>query len=56
MKAGVNFNELPLICQDCEKLRCISLYMNGTAYYSCGYPICKHRSELYLIYEEEEDK
>ena len=56
MKAGVKFNELPLICQECEKLRCLSLFMNGTAYYSCVYPICKHRNELLLIYKEEEDK
>ena len=53
MKKGVNFNELPLICQECNDLNCLSLYMNGTAYYTCSYPVCEHRNELYKIYEEE---
>jgi len=56
MKTGVNFDELPSVCKNCEKLRCISIYMNSTAYYSCGYPNCEHRNELYSIYKEEEDK
>jgi len=53
MKPGINFNELPLVCQDCDKLNCLSLFMNGTAWYTCGNPICLYRSDLYKVYEEE---
>ncbi len=33
----------PKICQQCEKLKVISLYMDGSCEYACVYPQCKYR-------------
>lgn len=33
----------PKVCQECEKLKVISLYMDGSYDYTCGYPLCKYR-------------
>lgn len=33
----------PKVYQECEKLKLISLYMDGSCDYTCGCPLCEYR-------------
>lgn len=33
----------PKVCQECEKLKVISLYMDGSCDYACGCSLCEYR-------------
>ena len=43
----------PKVCEQCEKLKVISIYMNGKCDYACGCPICEYR-EVYKQAEQKE--
>lgn len=43
----------PKVCEQCEKLKVISIYMNGKCDYACGCPICEYR-EAYKQAEQKE--
>lgn len=40
----------PKVCQNCEKLKVLSLYMDGSCDYTCGCPLCEYRE----VYKEAE--
>lgn len=42
----------PKVCQECEKIRVLSLYMDGSCDYTCGCPLCEYRE----AYKEAEHK
>lgn len=43
----------PKVCRECEKLKVISLYMDGSYDYTCSCPICEYR-EVYKEAERQE--
>lgn len=43
----------PKVCQQCEKLRVLSVYIDGSCDYTCACPICEHR-EAYKEAERQE--
>jgi len=43
----------PKVCQQCEKLRVLSVYIDGSCDYTCSCPICRYR-EMYKEAERQE--
>lgn len=43
----------PKVCQQCEKLRVLSVYIDGSCDYTCSFPICRYR-EMYKEAERQE--
>ena len=46
----------PKVCQGCEKLKVLSLYMDGSCEYLCGCPICEYREAFKKAEQNERSK